>query len=225
MEENKKDVKENNESPEKILGEIKKENKKDPKNNPKLNKQLMYVLLALGIFIIIILAMPYIIDLTKKFNYEGVEFKTIQQGELTLYNTQLPLYDSSEKKYADYNFYLRNDPRDLEKVPFEGELFLLKNVVINSEEDFKCEGYGIIAVANLRQLYETIGAKVITDHNASCDILGRYVYLDLVSGNETKIEKFGPSCYHLIINDCEILEVTERYMTEIFIKINNETKI
>lgn len=213
-------------TPEKVLDEIKTEDKEKPKNNPKLNKQLAYILVGIGIAVIITLAMPYLINLTKQFNYKGVRFKVIKQGELTFYNTQIPLYNSSGKKYSNYNFYLRNDPRNLENIPFNGKLYFKKNMVINATQDFtKCDKYSVIAFANLAQLYAVMGTKVIKDLNASCDAQGRYTYLNVKTGNETKIEQVGPSCYDLIVSNCEVLNITERFMDETFIKINNETKI
>lgn len=213
-------------TPEKVLEELKTEDNKESKDNPKLNRQLAYVLVTIGLIVLITFAMPYLINLTKQFNYHGVKFKIIQQGKLTLYNTQIPLYNSSGKKYADYNFYLRNNPKNLENIPFNGKLYFLRNMVINSTEDFtKCDKYSPIAFANLAQLYTIMGTKVIKDLNASCDKQGRYIYLNIKTGNETKIEQVGPACYDLVVNNCEVLNITEKFMVETFIKINNETKI
>lgn len=215
---------ENEKTPEKVLEDITSKDSSSPKKNPNLNKQLFYVLLSIGIFIMIILAMPSLIRLTKQFNYHGVKFEKMKKGELTLYNTQVPLYDSSGKKYGDYNFYLRNDPRDLENISFNGTLYFTKNVVINATQEFRCDAYRPIAFDNLRQLYTIIGADVIKDPNATCDSLGRYTYLNVKPGNETKIEQVGPACYDLVVGDCEVLKTTERFMDEMFVKINNISK-
>ena len=119
----------------------------------------------------------------------------------------------------NYNFFLRNDPRK-SKVDFNGELEIKKLAVMNSEEEFSCDGNGIIAVANLRQLYEMVGTKIIRDENATCDSEGRYIYINLKEGEKTKIEQIGKACYDIVINNCEILEGTERFMVETFAKIN-----
>lgn len=207
--------------------EILKELDKKPEDiAKKQNKQLRNILIGIGIFILLILAVVLFFNSVRHFEYEGVDFEVVKEGEgeniLILYNTKIPLYDSSGEKYADYNFYLRNDPRELKDILFEGDLFFLTNMVINSTEDFHCEGYGILAVANLVQLYEVMGTKVIKDENATCDEQGRYSYLNLKPGNETKIEKVGPACYDIIINNCEILKGTEKFMVETFIMINNQ---
>mgnify|MGYP000259427762 CR=1 FL=1 len=65
------------------------------------------------------------------------------------------------KRFFGYNIYIRKDPRKLAEIPFEGDLVLKKNMVINMTEEFRCEGYGIIAVANVINLYEAIGVDVM----------------------------------------------------------------
>jgi hypothetical protein len=151
------------------------------------------------------------------FEYEGVKFKTVKEGELILYRTALPVIHRGEED--EYNFYLRNDPREL-NVSFEGGLDIQENVVINETGNFICDGDGVIAVANMVNLYEIIGTEIIKDDTADCDIQGRYMFIRLQQGNETNIEEFGPSCYNININNCEILKGTEKFMIETFIEVN-----
>ena len=104
---------------------------------------------------------------------------------------------------------------------------MLENMVMNLTGDLKCEGKGIIGTANLAQLYRALGINVVTDEKASCDEEARFMFVQLEEGNETRIDQTGPACYTLTIKDCEILEVTERFMVETFIelqKIKTETK-
>ena len=120
-----------------------------------------------------------------------------------------------------YNFYLRNDPRDLKKdVDFVGEIQFAETMVLNSSNDFHCDGDGIISIANVAQLYQILGVEVIQDSNATCDSEGRYLFLNLNDANETSVVQTGPGCYEFSISNCEILEATERYMVETFIEIN-----
>lgn len=175
--------------------------------------------LFFGIFLIILVGLLLWrgIGSISELEYEGVDFKMVKEGQILLYNTALPVIYNGQK--VRYNFYLRNDPRKLSKISFEGNLVFKDNMVINSTEDFHCEGRGIIAVANILNLYEVIGTKVIKDESATCDSQGRYVYLNILPGNETRVEQFGPACYNIYINDCEILEGTERFMLETFVEL------
>ena len=213
-------MKKESKTPEEILKELDEKPQLTKKQIKKENKILRNIFIGIGIIIILIVGLMLFFNSVRHFTYEGVKFEVVQKGELTLYNTKLPVYKSGQD-YADYNFFLRNDPRELD-VKFEGGITFKKDVVLNSEESFNCDGYGIIAIANLKQLYEVLGSKVIKDENASCDSLGRYMYINLKQGNETKIEQVGFACYNIIINDCEILEGTEKFMVETFIKANEQ---
>ncbi|MEK6844952.1 MAG: hypothetical protein AABX44_01725 [Nanoarchaeota archaeon] len=218
-EKNKKSEDENNKeiSAEEMLNEI--EGKPGKTQMEQERKQLRNVLLGIGIFVILIVLAVFFINSIKSFEYKEIKFNIVREGNLIFYNTKIALFNEKGEQYMNYNFFLRNDPRKL-NVDFNGELELKKLVLINSEEEFNCDGDGIIAVANLRQLYDVLGAKVIKDENATCDSEGRYMYINLKEGEETKIEQTGTACYDILINNCEILEGTEKFMVETFAKIN-----
>lgn len=208
--ENKKDI-----SAEEMLKKIEDEEK--PAKNQ--NKQLRNVLLGLGVFVILIILAVFFINSIKSFEYKETKWDIVKEGDLILYNTKIALVNENGENYMNYNFFLRNDPRKL-NVDFDGELEIKELAVINSEEEFNCDGDGIIALHNLKLLYEMTGTKVMKDENATCDSEGRYMYINLKSGEKTKIEQTGNACYDIIINNCEILEGTERFMVETFAKIN-----
>ena len=211
-----------NKTSEEILNDLEQE-KADKKTREKENKQLGSVLISIILIIAFIIAIIFYFDSVRNFDYKGVKFETVKMKDLIFYNTKLPVYNSSGEKYTDYNFYLRKDPRKSE-VSLNGSIVLKKNMVLNMESDFNCEGDGVISIANLKQLYEFLGTKVIKDENASCDLLGRYMYVVIKEGNETKIVQNGISCYNIYINDCEILDGTEKFMVETFVELNNLSK-
>src|SRR3989344_8926462 len=164
--------KDKNLSAEEVLNEI--EGKSNKAQISQERKQLRNVLLGLGIFVILIIIAVFFINSIKSFEYKETKFDIVREGDLILYNTKVALFNEKGEHYQNYNFFLRNDPRKL-KVDFNGDLELKKLVVLNSEEEFNCDGDGIIAVLNLRQLYEILGAKVIRDENATCDSEGKYM--------------------------------------------------
>lgn len=194
------------------------------------NRQLKTFFISVGIFILIILLSMLIIYKMKNFEQNGVGFTIVKFCDtnpcLTTYQTSLPV--TSEGKPADYNFYLRNDPRELEKeITFEGEINLnipMKEMVINmsSESEIDCNKDGGIAIGNLKSLYTISRINVGKNSNATCDDEGRYIFLQIQPGNETKIKQTGAACYTIEINNCEILKGTERFMIETFEKIHTE---
>ncbi|PIO08813.1 hypothetical protein COU59_00155 [Candidatus Pacearchaeota archaeon CG10_big_fil_rev_8_21_14_0_10_34_12] len=187
------------------------------------NKILRNILIAVGIIIISVLAYMVFAYKASHFSYKGVDFTTVEFCDakpcLILYQTKLPVTMSSGEK-AEYNFYLRNDPRELDKIVFDGDVNFLPNMVIGAQGNFSCDGDGIIALANMAKLYEIVGAKVIKNEELKCNLNNEYLHLDIQEGQETKIIQATYSCYVLRVNNCEILPVTERYMLETLIKIN-----
>ncbi len=196
---------------------VKKQKKKTQKQQHEDMLRNMFV--TLGVIVILVLAFYFIANSVSNFNYKGVDFTIVKEEKLIFYQTSLPV--TYQGQDTEYNFYLRNDPRKLDEIPFEGQVEFIPFVVLNSTEDYTCGGYGVIAMANLVNLYTLMGAKVIQDVNATCDSQSNYLFLRLQPGNETSIEQFDTACYNLNINNCEILEVTEKLMLESFVKLNN----
>jgi hypothetical protein len=188
------------------------------------NNWILGTILTILIFLILSVFIVYfIIESKKSFEYNGVEFKIIQEGELTFYNVQVPIYsEKTEEKLRDYNFYLRTDPRELKEMEFDDSFTLMKMMVINYSANLDCSGYGLIALTNLIELHELIGIKVFIDKNETCDSEGRYTYLYIKKSDENRIEKIGKNCYTLYVNDCDIFPTTERVMIETFAKIKQD---
>ena len=208
---------------------VKKEDKKEEKSSlskqeikkekERQNKTLKAVLILIVIFFLAVFVSFFVMKTNNHPKYNGVTFNVIQEGELTFYQTTFKVIDKG--KLTNYNLYLRNNPQKLEKkVPFEGELELRNFIVLNSTtENLFCEGDWTIAIANMLNL-EIFNIEIMKDENASCDQEGEYTFIQIEEGEKTKIVQYGPSCYKLIVSDCEILPVTERFMIEVFGEVN-----
>lgn len=189
------------------------------------NKILRNIFIILGVIFLLIFGGKFVLESIRHIEYSEVDFKIVREHNLIFYNTVIPIYSKEGKHLADYNFYLRKDPRKLEAIEFDGELNLKKIAVINMTDDFKCDGDGVIGLANLIKLYDVIGSKIVRDENSTtCDSEGKYMFLNVLPAEETKIEKTGPACYELQVKDCEILNATERFMVETFIEVNSMLK-
>jgi hypothetical protein len=184
------------------------------------NKLLKNFFIGIGVFILVFVLVSLYINSMKHFEYEGIKFNVIKEGDVIFYHTFFPIVYKG--KNTNYNVYLRNDPRKLKDIPFKGDLNLLEMMVINSSESLNCEGYGNAAIINLQQILGAIGTGIMKDPNATCDIQGRYGYLKIQPGDLSGIGQFGPACYLLQVNNCEILEVTERFLIEALVnKLGN----
>ena len=83
----------------------------------KQNKVLRKVLVGFG-FMLLLVLVGYIFTYNMShFTYQGVKFETVKESGLILYKTSLPVISDGQK--AEYNFYLRTDPRKLSNISFD----------------------------------------------------------------------------------------------------------
>jgi hypothetical protein len=186
------------------------------------NRILRNIFISIGIVVLILLGITVYVNLTSTFEINGAKFEMEKYGELLFYKYGVPIGEDTT-----FNIYIRNDPRDLEKkVPFNGTIDLeklrrSKFFVINEEGDYFCSGKGTIATPNLAiQLYQKLlEAEILTDPNATCSNESKYMYVNIIDGNETRIDEINDNCFEITIANCEILEGTERFMLETFYEI------
>ena len=206
-----------------------KEPSKDQVKNE--NRILRNVLLTIGLIILVIgfyLLLSYKLHF---FEYRGVKFEKV--NEVAPYKTTFPvIYNPNTQSYAiyfgnktssvrDYNIYLRNDPRSLDSIKFNGSMNLISNMVINATGNLSCGGDGIIAVGNFVNFYKLLGVNIFKNESLKCDDpKNNYTFVQIEEGNQTKIEQTGWSCYKIEINNCEILKGTERFLIESFVNVN-----
>lgn len=200
--------------------------KKKEKQAIEHNKILRNILIVIGIALVAAIVFIIASNSMNNFTYKGVNFKKTETCGLTgqcliLYQTSTPV--QYQGKIVPYNFYLRNDPRKL-NVPFNGTIELRSNMTLNFDDNLICNGQGGIAAANLGTLYYILSENYTSNKNVTCDPLGRFMYVNVISGNVTKIDQIGPACYRITINNCEVLPGTEEFMVQTFIKVNELLK-
>lgn len=198
--------------------EEEKPSEKQIQSESKIFRNIILVILLIAAVIGFIVILN---NTSKVFTVDGVKYTVVQQGQLTLYNTWIPVtYNGSINQY---NFYLYSDPRITQReIPFNGSINIVphSNIILNITGDLNCNGDGIIAVANLNTLYGLIGT-VTKDSNATCDPSGSYTFINIQNSSEASIQEIGPACYNINVNNCNILASTERYMTQMFATIHN----
>lgn len=193
-------------------GEIKKPGEEELE---KQNKQLKIILFIIGGVLIIFILGYFVFTSMRTFEYGGIEFQKLNEKGVVFYHAVFPI-QMTGNMLTNFNVFLRKDPRKLEdKVEFDGNIFLSDLMVLNTHGNFNCEGDGVIAIANFKQILEAFGTEIITDPNATCDEFKRYVLINIYEGEETKIVENERACYDFYVSDCEILDVTERYLLEV----------
>jgi len=192
--------------------------KRAERENRFLKNLFIFFGIVLAGFIIGSLAFSEAVE----FQYRGVNFTIVEFCDakpcLKTYNTKLPVL--ADGKESDYNFYLRNDPRKLEKqVPFNGDLQIPKNVTIDVTYNRICQGYSSVAMDNFGTLMRILNLNVTAEEGLSCGSGINEMQVIVQEGEETKIERIGSACYVIEIKECEVLRGMERFMIEMFVEI------
>ena len=185
-------------------------------------KQFGVILGVLGAIILLCLVAFIINYKSTHFDYKGLKFKKVIQGEIIFY--EVPMVTQYEGSKLTYNFYLRTNPNKLKDVVFDGEIELKNDLILDvTTENLFCDGDWQISIGNLMNL-NVFNINVGKNENISCEEGSDYIYVNIHEGNESRIEQYSPACYNLYIADCEVLAVTEKFMVETFVKVNEFTE-
>lgn len=227
---NKKEVK--NKEAKKKEPEKKKISKKGIKK--KQNKQVMWAIILMASLIFIIIIVPFITkNFINKFQYINLDFQKTQLGNMKFYSTKIPVADSSNNVIGSFSINFRNDPRELENINFKKTTTvpvftkdkpvyispgkIERNCVESSAATLTIAGF----LRQFAQLNVSAGIsdkKVAEENNfpyITCANTKKNTVIEIIEGNETKIEQISPDCYRLIYKDCEIMKVSEKFILAI----------
>jgi len=211
-----------------VEGNIEKaEEKEEKKEDAHPDKKQIFeenkILIIFGGILLLLLAafISYLAfsNNAKSFTYGNVTYSIANYGNNHIfYKTTIPVVINGSR--INYNAYLYNNPKDLAKeVPFKGDLYVRPIMNLNYSNDINCKGDGVVALAELENLYTAMGTKLVYDPNATCDPQQRYVEINIKTSNETNIQEIAPACYTINVANCQIIPALERYMTETFTTI------
>jgi|SRR3989344_2509956 len=201
--------------------------KKQTKKERKLEKELLGILIFLGVLVVVFLIASAYFKSLNYFEYEGMTFSKQKLGEIPLFHHSYYI-KTKTGELAQYNLYLRNDPR-YNNVSISGKSNLLSpgSVVylsVNSEGLQQCR-YGSLAVGTISSFMTDNQIKVIAGNldfwNAglrrdlwvTCENKPGNKVVEILKGNETKVSING-NCYRVEVSNCEILEATEKLITQ-----------
>lgn len=203
--------------------ESSRDNQENREQTKHLNKQLRNVLIVILLVSIFAAMMIFFFNSAKVIEYKGVKFREhIDEAGNVFFNAKLPVYNSENEKVSEKNFFIRTNPKKLKNVSFDGSLEINKRKLVFDQEDnksFRCNGFGNIAVLNIKRLYKSIGVESV-NANATCQPNSDYIYVKLKEGSEGRVVQTAPSCYDIYINECEVFKPTEKFMAETFVEVN-----
>ena len=190
--------------------------KEQLKKETKIFRNVVIVMIGFAMMFFVVYL---IINSMRYFEIQGVKFEIVKEGQLTLYKTSLPvMYQGT---LTSYNFYLRNDPRTLEKkVPLVGNLTFRKNMVLDvTTEGLFCNGDWTIGLVNVQHLYDILDINLLVKNESVKYIpLSDYMFVTINKGNKTEIKQISGYSYYMDIANCEVLPAFEKLMLESFIR-------
>ena len=200
-----------------IIAKVSKKVEKEHHNKIIRNFFIFFIMVAVALVVWILVSKDQ-----SELEYKGVKFDIVD--EIAKYRTLVQVNSKNTMTGEvtmgqPYYFYLRTNPKELEKIPFEGKIVFIDEVIIKTGEDFTCEGDGTIGLANLIKLYDLFGINIVKNENIECETSNSIVW-QMQGGEETRIDQLGPSCYSITIKDCEILKATEKLMVETLAQFN-----
>lgn len=221
-------------SMEKEVRIIKKKSKKLT-TKEKQNKQLIWIIVLMVSLVLIIILVPLIrSQFINKFEFLKLDFYKTQAGNMIFYSTRIPVGDMSGNIIGSFFINFRNDPRKLnEEVNYKKTtimpLFSRDKVVYIStgKMERNCiEGTAAVLTLSgfLKQFALMNVSGAISDRKIANETGFPFInclhnsdntVINILEGNETKIKQWSPDCYDLEFKDCEVMEVTERFILEI----------
>ena len=200
----------------------------------KQNRQIMWAIILMISLILIIVGVPFIKNnFINKFRYINLDFQKTQLGDMYFYSTQIPVADSSNNVIGTFSMNFRNDPRELEDINFkkttsvpvftkERTVYISpgkieRNCVESSAATLTLSGF----LRQFAQLNVSAGIsdKKVAEENKfpyiACINTKKNTVIEIIEGNETKIEQISPDCYRLEYKDCEIMKVGEKFILAI----------
>lgn len=217
--------------------------KEHPEKSEKKEQKehLIYWLLGIMLFIIAAFLVTNFANFGAEesggIKYQGLTFSKQSLGEIPLYqhtyltNRITPVTGSAitTQSQIRVNMLFRNDPRELDYILANDEIEYLPvdkriYIAMSPSEELLCP-YGTIAMGQLSSFLTQNGFKLgvgISDevkaeeqntNYVTCETNPDNMVLLFESGEKTEIIREG-NCYTLMVSDCEILPVAEKFIIQ-----------
>lgn len=202
----------------------------------KMKSQDKQAFILIGGFLLLILIAVAILMTrggSNTFTYDGLKITKSNQGSVTFYSTDVPIYGSFGQLLANLSVDFQTNPKNFKNIAFEvSKIALERKTVYISFGDLRiCEDNGIAAgglgLFLSQKGFAMMGIKIKGAlSNESSAIAKNITYADcqtnpddavvlIRNGNETKIVQTTPNCYEIESKNCEILNATEKFEFEV----------
>lgn len=198
------------------------------KNKPDSERQARIIFIIAAIIILALIIVCIKLILSTKFDYAGLEWKKIREGQIDFYRTEVPVFDSFGVVTGYVPLNLRSDPRKLQDINLSsGRIRFLKDSItyisVGPETEL-CEDNAITIVGLGALFLSRIGIrnKVASNNEThardqgisfvDCDNSYFNTVILLNQGEENKINQKKENCYQITYKECQdMIRVTERF--------------
>ncbi len=195
-----------------------------------IESQILWIIGFLFVVMVAFLVAGYVFKQVNQFDYQGLKFEKEKFGQIPIYH-----YSFYGKNYIGelykYNLYLRTDPRE-NNVSIKGNKIFFDSgsvyITINTDYFDECED-NALAVGDLTLFLKDNGFNVLganMDYTeavmngqryATCETEKGVFVIELFRGEETGIQ-ISEKCAQISVGpQCNILEATERFKTQVLI--------
>ena len=194
------------------------------------DKQLFWILFTIAVFFAAFI-IPYLwVENSKVFVYADTEWTVQDYDTFEAYHTRFPRFDASGYYH---NIWLRNDPRDLDDVPMEGDFseFRPGGILSFDKTTGECSGdLGRASIDLVSFIKDGIGATPVeiatTDVEVFAETEKDLVTCDNSIGKKTVvILRDGPTsvsqdetnkyCYTINVETCDDIRGIEAFMVKV----------
>ena len=234
--------------PKPVIVEMRKSSKEEPseadikKLKESQKKQLIWVFVVIGVIFLGFLFAYFYAQGLKTFDYAGIRFNKVKEFNIDFYHGRFPIV-SGGKLLANYNFYLRNDPRE-NKISFDvQEANLRKSAILSlSPEAMACPNADIAHI-ELSKFLGAVGSEILgkdfvisggsTDNATAKEMNITYATCKQASMNQTVVitqksespsivsEGNNSNCYIINVGNCENIKASERFIVGLIAKVNS----
>ncbi|GEM_PF-5177254 len=238
----KEEIKVKEEKPEETAGIKQPEAEEKEKKAVDYSKQTKVLALVMAVLIISTVGTYWLVKKDETITFKGIKFTKSQEGTILYYKSLLG-YVTASGEEIPFILQLRTNPEELEKIPVDGKIELLKDAIVTlTPQIANCSKTYItmLDMAMTLKAFGTTATAATTDinysieHNATvadCRSARNQTVIVFKEGNETRIDRetvpLFKNCYVIQLKDCDITGGYERfllgYITDSIIKTNETT--
>lgn len=164
----------------------------------KYEKQTKITIIIMVILIFSVFLAQWFVQESKKFEYNGLDFYKEKEGNILYYKSILG-FASVSGESMPFTVKLRNDPRDLDKIPLNGEIRLKPNAVLSISPKLENCSDAYITIIDFSRSLKTLGIEAeaaTTDRNyarennaklINCGDANDKTVITIKTGDETRI--------------------------------------